>query len=88
MDAGRGFYACLCCKRSVRSVGYTDAESVRMCGECFDLAGEEGHHSDAGRFYESPATVLSTIKAVADRGGDASVWDELKKKAELAGSFA
>lgn len=84
-ERGSGLYACRCCKRNTRSTGRGDNELVKLCEDCFDLAGEENHYSDSGgEFYDRPEVVLGMIKSVADKGGDASVWAELKVKAEAA----
>lgn len=45
---GSGQYACNCCGRQTRSTGRGDNEQVRLCAECFDLAGIENHLSDTG----------------------------------------
>ena len=84
-ERGSGLYACKCCKRNTRSTGRGDNELVKLCEECFDLAGEENHYSDSGgEFYDHPENVLAMIASVASKGGDASVWDEMKKNAEAA----
>jgi len=75
-------YTCRCCKRVTRPTGTGDNDGVRLCVECYDLAGEENHLSDNGTFYDSPGTVLSNIKAVVSKGGDASCWGALKARAE------
>lgn len=74
-------YACGCCDRATRATGRGDNENVKLCAECFDLAGEVNSLSDTGDFYESVDNVLAMIAAVADKGGNAAVWDELKAKA-------
>lgn len=80
-----GMYACRGCGRNTRSTGRGDNENVRMCAECFDLGGEENHRSDnGGEFYDRPENVLAMIEAVRTKGGNASIWDELKAAAEAA----
>lgn len=81
---GSAVYECRCCKRSTRSTGRGDNENVKLCAECYDLAGEENSLSDSGKLYESPAFVLELIGAVAAKGGNASCWDELKAVAQKA----
>lgn len=81
---GSGVYECSCCGRRTRSTGRGDNENAGSCVECYDLAGEENSLSDNGEFYSSPAAVLALIEAVADKGGDASEWDDLKAKAQAA----
>jgi hypothetical protein len=78
---GSAVYACRSCGRNTRSTGRGDNEGVRLCAECYDLAGEENCLSDSGDLYQSPAFVLELIEAVASKGGDASPWDELKATA-------
>lgn len=79
---GSGVYTCHCCKRSTRSTGRGDNENAGLCAECYDLAGEENSLSDNGEFYAKPAEVLAMIARVADKGGDASQWSELKIRAQ------
>jgi hypothetical protein len=79
---GSGMYACRCCERNTRSTGNGDNEFVRLCTDCYDLAGEDNHYADRGTFYSSAAEVLALIASVAEHGGNASCWDELKAKAE------
>ncbi|WNO06029.1 hypothetical protein [Rhodoferax mekongensis] len=84
-ERGSGAYQCRCCKRNTRSTGRGDNEMIRLCAECYDLGGEENHLSDnGGKFYDSPENVLAMIAAVANKGGDASNWDDLKAHAEKA----
>lgn len=78
---GQSVYACRCCKRRTRQTGRGDNENVNLCAECFDLAGEENHLSDNGGFYSSPAEVLRLINEVADKGGNAACWDNLRRDA-------
>jgi hypothetical protein len=78
---GSGVYVCRCCKRSTRATGRGDNDSVRLCVECYELAGEENSLADMGEFYAHPEDVLSLIAAVEDKGGDAAVWDDLKAAA-------
>lgn len=86
VKGGGSVYTCRCCNRSTRPTG-GDNDGVKLCVECYDLAGEENSVSDTGSFYGTPAEVLSNIASIVDKGGDSSCWDELKAKAEalLAG---
>lgn len=43
---GSGVFQCQCCGRNARDTG--DNGQLRLCTECFDLAGEENHISDTG----------------------------------------
>lgn len=81
VKGGGTTYVCRCCKRTTRPTGTGDNDGVRLCVECYDLAGEENHLSDNGTFYGSKAEVLANIKAIEDKGGDASCWADLKTKA-------
>lgn len=82
---GTGAYSCSCCGRITRDTGRGDCELVKMCGECYDLAGEENHLSDnGGKFYDSPANVLGMIAAIAAKGGVTGQWDTLKAQAQAA----
>jgi hypothetical protein len=64
-----------------RSTGRGDNEYVGLCAECYDLAGEENHLSDTGELYDSPENILGMIAFIASKG-DASAWDDLKKKVQ------
>jgi len=84
-ERGSAVYACRTCGRNTRSTGRGDNEGVLLCEECYDLGGEENHLSDnGGEFYSSPTEVLNMIAAVGSKGGDASVWDDLKARATAA----
>lgn len=78
---GSGAYQCNCCGRITRSTGRGDNENADMCAECYDLAGEENSLLDTGSFYSSPDSILDMIDFIATKGGDASVWEDLKNKA-------
>lgn len=80
-EKGSAAYACKCCARTTRSTGRGDNELVKLCAECYDLAGEENHLSDNETFYDKPENVLALIQAVVDKGGNASCWDHLKATA-------
>lgn len=81
VKGGGTVYTCRCCKRTTRPTGTGDNDGVRLCVECYDLAGEENHLSDNGCFYDSKANVLAMIAAVEAKGGDASCWADLKAEA-------
>jgi len=82
-ERGSGLYVCRCCNRNTRSTGRGDNELVKLCADCYDLAGEENHLSDSGgEFYDSPENVLSMIANVTRLGGNASCWNDLKVEAE------
>lgn len=75
-------YCCQICKRNTRPTGTGDNDGVKLCVECYDLAGEENALSDDGKFYETPQFVLKTIEAIRKKGGDASKWAKLEVKAK------
>lgn len=81
---GSGVYECGCCGRATRATGRGDNEHAGLCAECFDLAGEENSLSDTDEFYSGAANVLAMIKAVEEKGGNASEWANLKAKAIAA----
>ena len=81
---GSAVFNCRCCGRATRATGRGDNEFVQLCAECYDLAGEENHLSDNGKLYDSPENVLGLIKSVAEKGGNASRWDDLKAETEKA----
>jgi len=81
-ERGSAVYKCRTCGRSTRSTGRGDNELIHLCAECYDLGGEENHLTDTGKLYSPPAEVLGLIKLVADKGGNASAWDDLKAAAE------
>jgi len=82
VKGGGTAYTCRCCKRVTRPTGTGDNDGVRLCVECYDLAGEENHLSDNGEFYDRPKNVLAMIEAITAKGGDASCWDQLKAAAQ------
>lgn len=48
---GSACYACRCCKRQTRDTGRGDNEGVRLCVDCFEIAGMENGLSDSGLEY-------------------------------------
>lgn len=81
VKGGTATYVCRCCKRTTRPTGTGDNDGVRLCVECYDLAGKENSLSDNGEFYDSKANVLALIAAIEAKGGDASCWADLKAEA-------
>lgn len=77
---GSSVFACRTCGHKTRDTGRGDNEMVQLCGDCYDLAGEENSLSDSGVFYDTPARILEAIARVASKG-DASSWDGMKAKA-------
>lgn len=84
---GSGLFACRCCGYKTRNTGGDNAD-VKLCRECYDLAGEENHLSDTDHFSTNPAEILSMIAAIEARGSDASDWLEIKAAAEKLAAAA
>lgn len=82
VKGGGTTYICRCCKRTTRPTGTGDNDSVQLCVECYDLAGEENHFDDNENFYSSPESIIKMIESVKAKGGDAKCWDKLKETAE------
>ena len=80
---GSGVYACRSCGRNTRYTG-GDGAGVKMCDECYELAGEENSLSDTGALYGSPENVLAMIEAVEAKSGNLTVWLDLKGVATKA----
>lgn len=79
ITSGTGVYACACCGRKTRDTGRGDNESAGLCAECFDLAGEENHHSDnGGKTYSSVENIANLYWSIKARG-DASAFDSFMK---------
>lgn len=79
---GSAVYKCRCCERSTRATGRGDNDHVRLCAECYDLAGEENHLSDTGEFYCQPSEILGLISFLESKGANVSCWNDMKAKAE------
>lgn len=45
---GSGCYTCRSCGKRTRSTGRGDNEHVGLCAACYDDAGDENAHNDAG----------------------------------------
>lgn len=43
---GSGLYTCRSCQRQTRSTGNGDNEHIRLCEECYELAGYDNAYSD------------------------------------------
>lgn len=82
VKGGGSTYTCRCCKRVTRPTGTGDNDGVRLCVQCYDLAGEENHLSDNGELYSSPKQVLFCIEELDKMGADTSCWADLKKTAQ------
>jgi hypothetical protein len=66
---GSGCYRCEGCGRQTRSTGRGDNENVRLCAECYDLAGIENEISDQGSTPEREAEAERLRNYISNRGG-------------------
>ncbi len=57
---GSAVYSCRCCKRKTRATGNNDNEHVRLCVQCYDLAGIENAVLD-GNYDETMAKEASRL---------------------------
>lgn len=68
-------YSCRVCDHRTRATGRGDNEHVRLCVNCFDLAGLENQVSDGEPLTEAQQREVSaTAKLVNDRAGKV-VWN-------------
>ena len=68
-EKGSAVYTCRSCKRNTRSTGRGDNEMVRMCVECYELAGIDNAYRDGcadGRYL---ADARAYFKACTEKGG-------------------
>lgn len=66
---GSACYGCLSCGRKTRSTGQGDNEMVRLCVECYELAGIENEMSDHGRTPELIAEIKKLQEVISTKGG-------------------
>lgn len=68
---GSGCYTCRSCKRSTRSVRYgEDAADVRLCFECYELAGYENMIQDGEELSEREKNhCKNMINAIKEKNG-------------------
>lgn len=72
---GTGCYTCRACGRKTRDTGRGDNEGVRLCAECYDLAGIENALMDAGstfqqeldRYRNEAKCLLDTIRKLGGK---------------------
>lgn len=83
-EKGSGVYACRSCGRNTRSTGRGDNDFVRLCVECYELAGEENHLLDTGKLCGRPSEILGLIKYIESKGGNAGPHADVKAAAEAA----
>lgn len=76
---GAGVYACRCCQRQTRGSG-GDSAGVRLCDQCFDLAGIDNAICDGGNPAEYRQEVQSLIQYLESKHApNVAHWDSLKK---------
>lgn len=78
-----GVYECRCCDRRTRQTA-GDNDSLDLCAECYDLAGQENSLSDSGEFYgTTPEQILKDIAYLGTlKGASLRNWQDLKSSAE------
>lgn len=79
-----GSYRCMCCLRASPTGAYSAAALLSMCPECYELTSIEELASGGRWLGGPPSEALAKIAEVERLGGDATVWSELKAKAERA----
>jgi hypothetical protein len=79
---GSGCYACNCCGRKTRAVGHGDCEHVRLCAQCYELAGYENMVQDGAKLSGSEqahvARLVAEVKAAGGHDPDVSLFSFLK----------
>jgi hypothetical protein len=68
-ERGSGVYKCGSCGRGTRSTGHGDNEHLRLCVQCFELAGMENELTDTGSTHAP--TVRGYFAELAEKGIDA-----------------
>lgn len=78
-----GVYACRCCDRMTRQTA-GDNDSLDLCAQCYELAGQENSLSDNGEFYRTtPEQILAQIAYLGTlKGASLRSWSDLKSSAE------
>lgn len=75
---GSGAYQCRSCSRLTRDTGNGDNEQVRLCVECFDLAGTHNSLQDGETFnMDDCRRIAAQILYIESKGGNASDWREI-----------
>ena len=70
---GSGVYECRCCGRRTRDDGNGDSVHVRLCTDCFDLAGIENMITDGKPMTPAlRAECLDLIANIKRLGGEPS----------------
>lgn len=68
---GSGVYTCNCCGRQTRSTGRGDNENLKLCAECYELAGYDNQVSDYGVDSLTPnqlAEIRQLINTITSKG--------------------
>jgi len=66
---GSGAYRCECCTRLTRATGSGDAAGVRLCEECYEMAGIENLIADSGETQELKKELEQLRQQVIAKGG-------------------
>lgn len=78
---GSGVYECRVCHRRTRDDGHGDSVNVRLCTQCYALAGIENMISDGEAKAQDGQEALALIADLESKGVRGSVWHELRTKA-------
>lgn len=65
---GTGVYACAACTRKTRQTG-GDNDSLKLCVECYEMAGLENEMSDNGETPETLAKFVALKARCIAKGG-------------------
>lgn len=67
---GAGVFTCKLCDRRTR--GIPDSVSLELCGQCYDLCGEDNQHNDDGTtpLPEELTGYNKQLTIIGERGGD------------------
>lgn len=66
---GTGCYSCRCCGRKTRDDGRGDSVNVRLCSECFELAGLENEIQDGHATDETHIRIAQLRIVITNKGG-------------------
>ena len=72
---GSGVYTCRSCGRKTRATGRGDNENVRLCVECYELAGIENAFLDGEGNAELVRLARTCLDNCRSKGGDISESD-------------
>jgi hypothetical protein len=74
---GSGMYQCRCCGRNTRSTGNGDNENVRLCEQCYELAGYENMVQDGGELSDRDRETIKQLIAQIEEKGGANTFADL-----------